>query len=182
MLIFGGVLLQYDLLEFHVFLTKKIWGWVVLRGKLFLQSSFWVVKGDFTKWWRKWGASIQVVGGIEHYSSRSLKGLFFLIFYTKSGWKPSVFQSRRNLRLGPKNRPNSWDPQTCTEKRIVGFLPVFQFPENLPWAHSKIVEIIIISGQIITTSHDPTPKKGSLEGEVPLLQVFPGWWIICELL
>ena len=34
----------------------------------------------------------------------------------------------------------------------------------------------IESGQIITTSHDLTPK-GSLVGEVPLFQVFPGWWI-----
>ena len=91
MLIFGGVVLQYDLLEFHVFLTKKIWGWVVLRGKLFLQSSFWVVKGDFTKWWRKWGASIQVVGGIEHYSSRSLKGLFFFDFLYEKWLKTQRF-------------------------------------------------------------------------------------------
>ena len=34
----------------------------------------------------------------------------------------------------------------------------------------------IESGQIIATSRDLTPK-GSLVGEVPLFQVFPGWWI-----
>ena len=33
------------------------------------------------------------------------------------------------------------------------------------------------SAQIIATSHDLTPK-GSLVGEIPLFQVFPGWWII----
>ena len=88
------------------FLTKKIWGWVVLRGKLFLQSSFWVVKGDFTKWWRKWGASIQVVGGIEHYSSRSLKGLFFFWFFIRKVAENPAFSNLEEIsvldrRIGP---------------------------------------------------------------------------------
>ncbi len=48
---------------------------------------------------------------------------------------------------------------------------------DVMWKISEYLFNYYTSGQIIATSHDLTPN-GDLVREIPLFQVFPGWWNI----
>ncbi len=67
------------------------------------------------------------------------------------------------------------DASRCIYRRNDGMGPNEVGKQSMLMVTALYVDIYIyISGQIIATSHDLT-TRGSLVGQIPLFQVFPGW-------
>ena len=100
-------------------------------------------------------------------------GPFFLLQMEWLTWAPKQSGPKNPWgNLGYINHPYKWSGFWA----LVRFLgPTAKAPiiGGQPHLHARNEEPLI-SGQIISTSHDLTPK-GSLVGEIPLFQVFPGW-------